>query len=171
MSKAFELIILDPERVHFVRQDDTLSLTLDGDKYYPRVVLRSCFPVSEENRYLSVLDATSEEETELGVLEDWQKLAGDDCQAVAQELGLYYLTPAIRRIHEITDELGFLYWTVETDKGEKEFVMRNNVIRYAREVSPGRWLLIDVNQARYEIPDIQALDRASQKLVSRHLYL
>jgi hypothetical protein len=50
-------------------------------------------------------------------------------------------------------------------------VMRNNVIRYAREVSPGRWLLIDVNQARYEIPDIQALDRASQKLVSRHLYL
>jgi hypothetical protein len=49
--------------------------------------------------------------------------------------------------------------------------MRNNVIRHAREVSPGRWLLIDVNQARYEIPDIEALDRASQKLVSRHLYL
>ena len=171
MSKAFELVILDPERVRFVRRDDTLSLTLDGDKHYPRVVLRSCFPVSEENRYLSVLDAAGDEQTELGILEDWQKLAEDDRLAVAQELGLYYLTPAIQRVHEITDELGFLYWTVETDKGAKEFVMRNNVIRHAREVSPGRWLLIDVNQARYEIPDIQAMDRASQKLISRHLYL
>ena len=49
--------------------------------------------------------------------------------------------------------------------------MRNNVIRHAREVSPGRWLLIDVNKARYEIPDIAAMDRTSQKLVSRYLYL
>jgi len=171
MSKAFELVILDPKQVHFERRDDTLSLTLDGDKHYSRVVLRSCFPVSEEQRYLSVLDATSDEQTELGILEDWQALDEDDREAVAQELGLYYLTPAIQRVDEITDELGFLYWTVETDKGTKEFVMRNNVIRHAREVSPGRWLLIDVNQARFEIPDIQALDRASQKLVSRHLYL
>ncbi len=36
---------------------------------------------------------------------------------------------------------------------------------------PGHWLLIDVNQARYEIMDVGALDRKSQRLTSRYLYL
>ena len=62
-------------------------------------------------------------------------------------------------------------WSVETDKGPRSFVMRNNVIQQAREVAPGRWLLIDVNQARYEIRDLKALDRQSQKMVENVLSL
>lgn len=171
MAKSFELVYLTPEQVHFERHGDTLSLTLNGGEHYPRVVLRSCFPVSQEQRYLSVRDANGEEQQELGVIEDWTTLTEDDRQAVAKELGLHYFVPAVRRVFEVKDELGFLYWTVETDKGAKEFVMRNNVIRHAREVSPGHWLLIDVNQARYEIPDIETMDPTSQKLVRRYLYL
>lgn len=171
MAKAFELVTLSPEQVHFERQGDTLSLTLDGEAHYPRVALRPCFPVSQEQRYLSVRDANGEDQPELGVIEDWTVLGERDRQTVAEELGLYYFVPAIQRIAEIKDELGFLYWTVETDKGPKEFVMRNNVIRHAREVSAGHWLLIDVNEARYEIADIDQLDRHSQKLVRRYLYL
>jgi hypothetical protein len=171
MTKAFELVYLTPERVRFERSGDTLSLTLDGKEHYRRVTLRSCFPVSEKTRYLSVRDASEEEQAEIGVVEDWMTLHERDRQAVAEELGLHYFVPAIQRVFEVRDELGFLYWTVDTDKGHKEFVMRNNVIQHAREVSPGRWLLIDVNQARYEIPDIGAMDRASQKLIQRYLYL
>jgi hypothetical protein len=171
MAKAFELVYLTPERVRFERSGDTLSLRLDGEQHYRRVVLRSCFPVSQESRYLSVRAADGEEQSEIGVIEDWTKLREPDRQAVAEELGLHYFVPAIQRVFEVKDELGFLYWTVDTDKGHKEFVMRNNVIRQAREVSPGRWLLIDVNQARYEIPDIGTMDRASQKLIQRYLYL
>jgi hypothetical protein len=171
MTKSFELIYLTPERVRFERNEDTLSLTLDGKEQYRRVILRSCFPVSQETRYLSVRDASGEEQSEIGVIEDWTALDERDRRAVAEELGLHYFVPAIQRVLEVKDELGFLYWTVDTDKGRKEFVMRNNVIRHAREVSPGRWLLIDVNQARYEILDIGAMDRTSQKLVQRYLFL
>ena len=71
----------------------------------------------------------------------------------------------------VREELGFLYWTVDTDKGPQEFVMRNRVVRYTREISPGHWLLIDVNDARHEIPDFSALDAHSQKLVRRFLSL
>jgi hypothetical protein len=170
MAKAFELVYLTPERVHFERRGDTLALTLD-EQTYPRVVLRSCFPVSQEQRYLSVRDANGEEQPELGMIEDWTALGDRDRQAVAAELGLHYFVPQVKRVLKIKDELGFLYWTVETDKGPKEFVMRNNVIRYAREISPRHWLLIDVNEARYEIPDIDALDHPSQKLIRRYLYL
>jgi hypothetical protein len=171
MSKSFELVYLQPDQVHFERRGDTLSLTVDGEQHYPRVALRPCFPVSMDQRYLSVRDADGEEQPELGVIEDWTLLAEADRQAVAEELGLYYFVPAIHRVHEVKDELGFLYWTVETNKGPRSFVMRNNVIQHAREVSPGRWLLIDVNQARYEIPEIAALDRQSRKMVEGVLSL
>jgi hypothetical protein len=171
MIKSFELVYLRPDQVHFERRGDTLSLTVDGEQHYPRVVLRPCFPVSMDQNYLSVRDADGEEQPELGVIEDWTALAEADRRAVAEELGLYYFVPAIRRVYGVKDELGFLYWTVETNKGPRSFVMRNNVIQHAREVSRGRWLLIDVNQARYEIPDIAALDRQSRKMVENVLSL
>lgn len=175
-TKSFHVVYLDPQRTHFSRQGDTLSMTLEGDapqwqQQFPRVILRACFPVSDKSVFLSVRDARDEEQPEIGILEDWTQLSPSDQEAVAAELGLLYFVPRILRIFKIKEELGFLYWTVETDKGHKEFVMRNSVINYAREVGPGHWLLIDVNQARYEIPDINALDRTSRKWLNQFLYL
>ena len=194
MTKAFEVVYLDPERVTFERQGDTLSLMLQTDEApdvvpedapadaslggaspniirYPRVVLRACFPVSDNTQFLSVRDATDETTPELGIIEDWSRLPPKSRDAVAAELGLHYFVPEIKQVFNVKEELGFLYWTVETDKGRKEFVMRNSVIHYAREIAPGHWLLIDVNEARYEIPDVAALDARSQKLVQQFLYL
>lgn len=185
MTKAFEVVYLNPERVTFERKGDTLSLTLQTDDapdgvpegassnsiHYPRVALRACFPVSNDTEFLSVRDATDETIPELGIIEDWSQLSPASRDAVAAELGLHYFVPKIMQVFSIKEELGFLYWVVETDKGRKEFVMRNSVIHYAREVAPGHWLLIDVNEARYEIPDVTVLDAHSQKLVQQFLYL
>ncbi len=177
MAKSFEVVYLKPEAVHFERIGDTLSMTLRDDAApdvltrYPRVALRACFPVSDSTEFLSVRDATDETIPELGIIEDWSLLPPESRDAVAAELGLHYFVPVIMQVFEIKEELGFLYWTVQTDKGRKEFVMRNSVIHYAREVAPGHWLLIDVNEARYEIPDVAALDAHSQKLIQQFLYL
>ena len=170
-AKSFEVVHLDPDQVHFERHGDTLSLTLADGTHYPRVVLRSCFPLSEGERLLSVRDASlaDDEQPEIGIIEDWARLKGAGHVAVAAELSLYYFMPKIKRVSKVKDELGFLYWTVDTDKGSREFVMRNRIVHHAREVSPGHWLLIDVNQARYEIPDLDQLDQDSQKLVKRFL--
>jgi hypothetical protein len=169
--KPYEVVILRPDQVRFRRQGDTLSLTLADGTHYPRVILRSCFPVSEERLYISVRDATTEEQEEIGLIQDWAALDEENRQALAAELNLHYFVPQIQRVKSIREEFGFLYWSVETDKGPKEFVMRNSIVHYARQVGPERWLLIDVNQARYEIPQVSALDGPSQKLVKRFLYL
>jgi len=167
--KAFEIVYLDPQAISFERHGDTLSLRLADGTVYPRVVLRSCFPVSDSQKLLSVRDATGDDQQEIGVIADWSQLSDGDREAVASELSLHYFVPHILQVTNIKEELGFLYWTVSTDKGDKEFVMRNSVIHYAREVSAGRWLLIDVNDARYEIPSLDVLDVRSQKLVQRFL--
>jgi hypothetical protein len=171
VSQSFEVVRLDPAQVHFERHGDTLTLTLADGRHYPRIVVRSCFPVSDGNVYLSVRDASLEEQPEIGIIEDWRGLSEEDRQAVADELGLYYFVPRIQRVRKVREELGFIYWTVETDKGPKEFAMHNSITHYAREIAPGRWLLIDLHQARYEIPDLTALDRHSQRLVRTILCL
>ena len=172
MAKAFEIVFLDPKSIHFTRRGDTLSMTHTEDNVsvqYPRVVLRSCFPVSDSKVFLSVRDASDGKQTELGIIEDWSELSAEDRKAVKTELNLHYFVPKINKINAINEELGFLYWTVETDKGLQEFVMRNSVIRYARQIEPGHWLLIDVNDARHEITDFDALDHRSQQLLQRYL--
>lgn len=172
MAKVFEVVYLKPEQVHFVRRGDTLAMTVtenDVSVHYPRVIIRSCFPVSDQTTFLSVRDANADKQTEIGIVEDWTQLKPEDRAAVAAELDLYYLVPKITRIVSIKEELGFLYFEVETDKGPQEFVMRNNITRNTREVAPGHWLLIDVNDARHEIPDFEALDARSQNLLVRHL--
>lgn len=162
---------LDPQRLHFEREGDTLSLTVAGAVYFPRVSLRSCFPVSDKYGYLTVHDASFEEQPEIGIVADWTQLTGVDREAVAQELGMHYFVPQIQQVFKIREEMGFLYWLVHTDRGTREFTMRHNVIRCVREISPGHWLLIDVNESRYEITNVDALDRRSSRLVRQFLYL
>jgi hypothetical protein len=84
---------------------------------------------------------------------------------------LHYFVPSILRILTIREEFGFLYWDVETDRGPKEFVMRDSIIGSVRQVSPIRWLVIDINQTRYEVRDINDLDEKSQELLRRYLLL
>ena len=169
--KSYELIHLVPEQLHFSRTGDTLSLQMTDGTRYSRVALRSCFPVAKGSHYLSVRDANTEDQDEIGIIDDWFALQEDDRKAVAAELGLYYFVPLIQRVEAVKEEFGFLYWTVGTSRGTRQFVMRNSIVHYAREVAPGRWLLIDVNQARWEIPNLDTLDSQSQKLVRRFLYL
>lgn len=174
MAKSFEVIYLTPDATHFTRVGDTLSMdtVIEGEeKHYARVVLRQCFPVSDNNKYLSIRDANDEKQKEIGVIEDWTQLAHEDREAVSAELNLYYLIPRITKIHEIKNDLGFLYWKVETDKGPQEFAMRDSIIHYSREIGPGHFLLIDVNQARHEIVDIEQLDKQSQRYLQLHFQL
>jgi len=170
-QKSYELVHLAPEQLRFTRAGDTLSLQMADGTRYARVSLRSCFPVGKGSTFLSVRDANTEDQDEIGIIDDWFALTGSDREAVAAELGLYYFVPLIRRVMSIKEEFGFLYWTVDTTRGPRQFVMRNSIVHYAREVAHGRWLLIDVNQARWEIPNLDALDAQSQKLVRRFLYL
>ena len=165
----FEEIRLAPDRVHFYRIGDTLSMSDDRGTEYSRVILRRCFPMSDENTFLSVRDASTEDLEEIGILEDWSELAPDDRRAVAQELSVFYLVPEIRAIRSARNEFGFLYWEVDTDRGPLEFIMRDQVVRYTRRISQDRWILIDVDQARYEIPQLSALDEHSIKLLERYL--
>ena len=170
---SFDLVYLNSEAIRFRYEGENLTFTDEEGVFYPRVTLRRCFPLSAQNTSIIVCSPGEENEhgKEFGVLQNVDELESDSREAVVRELGLHYFVPVIKKIHTIREEFGFLYWSVETDRGQKDFIMRDSIISSTRRVSDGRWLIIDINQTRYEVRDIHALDSRSQDLLLRYLLL
>ncbi|NSW53816.1 MAG: DUF1854 domain-containing protein [Anaerolineae bacterium] len=170
---SFEILELDTPRLQFAYDGENLTFTDSDGTFYPCVTLRRSFPLSSEDTYILVRVPDTEEERgyELGVIRDASQLADDAKEAVLRELRLYYFVPNVLQIYSIREEFGFLYWSVETDRGKKDFIMRDNITSSTRRVSEGRWLLIDINQTRYEVHAIEDLDPHSQKLLRKYLLL
>lgn len=170
---SFESNILDVRLINFSYDGENLTFTDRDGTYYPRVTLRRCFPLSSDSTYIAVrsFEQDSERTFEIGMVENVFDL--DECsqEAVLRELQLHYVVPMILRINSIREEFGFLYWSVETDRGSKEFIMRDSVVNSTRRISKSRWLIIDINQTRYEIHNQDQLDINSQNLLQRYLLL
>jgi hypothetical protein len=170
---SFEPVYLDPTQVDFHYEGENLTLTLPDGSFFPRVTLRRCFPFSTNGMYITVRTPDTEKDrgTEIGIINGIEKLSPKSLEALNGELKLHYFVPVIKKVYKVKEEYGFISWKVLTDRGEKEFTMRDNVIATTRQVSPTRWLIIDINQARYEINDDGSLDARSRALMIRHLLL
>lgn len=172
-NEAFDLVYLEAQTVRFGYEGENLTMIDTDGSYYPRVTLRRCFPLSAQNTNIMVCAPGVEMEhgSELGMIKEIDALVSESREAVLRELALHYFVPVVKKIHSIRDEFGFLYWSVDTDRGARDFIMRDSIISSTRRVSDGRWLLIDINQTRYEVRDFQVLDKQSQDLLSRYLLL
>ncbi|MFZ6028396.1 MAG: DUF1854 domain-containing protein [Chloroflexota bacterium] len=172
--ESFETHYLAVRDLKFHYEGQNLTLKTADGVFYPHVSLRRSFPLSAQNTYVVVRvpeAVHADRWQELGVIADCGELDEVSRQAVEQELNLFYLVPVVQRIRSIREEFGFLYWDVETDRGPKEFIMRDSIIGQVRQVGQGRWLIIDINQTRYEIRDYETLDQKSRDLLARFLLL
>lgn len=171
--ESFEIVALDAPHLQFAYDGENLTFTNADGAYYPMVTLRRCFPLSASTTHILVRIPDTEDERgrELGIIADAAELPDEARGAVLRELRLHYFVPLIQKINTIREEFGFLYWSVDTDRGQKEFVMRDSVISAVRKVSDGRWLIIDINQTRYEIYNYESLDTKGQDLLRRYLLL
>jgi hypothetical protein len=160
-----DLRYLDPHELRFFRHGSTLRLTVGEERSYLKVTVVRAFPLSHPQRYLSV---RSGDNKEVGVLTDAAALEEESRRLVAEELERRYVVPVIRRVIQMKERFGTVDWEVETDRGICRFTtrsMREKVV----QPSPGRYLLTDVDDNRYDVRDLAALDTASQGWLMRHL--
>ena len=172
-EQGFEAVYLDPTQVDFGYEGENLTLTMPDGTVYPRVTLRRCFPFSTNGMYITVRTPDTEKDrgVEIGIINGIDRLSPKSREALIGELKLHYFVPVIKKVYKVKEEYGFINWIVLTDRGDKEFTMRDNVISSTRQISPTRWLLIDINQARYELNDDGSLDDRSRLLMIKHLLL
>lgn len=156
-----------PMSAVFTRTDGGfVSLDLDG-KHYDRVRIIRLFPFSDANRFLSVREYEGDGK-EIGIIEDLDAMSGETKEVISDQLTLCYFTPVISRIYSIKDEYGYAYFHVMTDKGECRFAinMGSNAVS---KLSDTRLVIVDVDENRFEIRDVDALSQKEKRMLDLFL--
>ncbi len=153
---------VDPKAVRLLREPPwKLRLTIEGDRSYLKVKVVRAAPLSQPSRYVCFLDGKDEV---VCMVDDLSDLEAGSRRITLEELDRRYLTSRVERIESIRSDFGVSYWDVQTDRGRREFVVQD-VSENAQWLGERRLLLIDVDGNRFEIPDLDALDRRSAKFL------
>ncbi len=128
------------------------------------------FGATEPERYLSLRSSNEDgQETEVGLianLADWPSAAQTLVRAALERR---YLVQRITSLVSIEQQHGLLDFAVESERGPTRFLMRWSQ-NQAQDHGPRGKLLIDVDDNRYLVPDVDLLPARQQSLFRRFIY-
>ena len=139
-------------------ENNLVTLTLESGEVYEKLEARRLFPVNRPNEYITLLNP---EGVEVAVIRKITDLSEESKKAIEYSLNDYYLVPHIQRIVSITEKYGTLHWVVETERGIKEFDIRNRN-HDIKAFRSGCVRVRDSDDNRYVIDDYRALDKHSR---------
>ena len=160
-----ERIYIDGDMARFTRKDLTLvDMVLSDGKTFENLEPKRLFPVSNRCQFITLLD---ENGVEQAVIRDMTNLPADQREIIEQCLNEYYRVPQIERIFAYEERFDGLTLHTETDKGPADIEIR--VLITGFRMDGVRALLRDINDNRYEIPDVTRLDNLSKQILGRYL--
>jgi hypothetical protein len=165
-----EIRFLTPDvcRIH-LGTHDALHVTVKNERIYGGVYAAYAFPVANPNEYISLIHTGGDEEVEIGVIRDLNLFPEDDAALVRQALARRYFVHIITHIHHVGWKYGFVALDVETDKGPASFLMPWRGDRAFDYGKRGK-VLIDVDDNRYLIPDLDELTTRERNEFQRYIY-
>ncbi|HTN04397.1 MAG TPA: DUF1854 domain-containing protein [Planctomycetaceae bacterium] len=140
-----------------------LVLTADGQNFVGVDLIR-CFPLSDPDHLISVLDASGSELTLLDHLDQLSESARTVVQAALAEREF---VPVIQEIQSTSAPVPPCQWTIDTDRGPTRIQLDSD--DDLRRLTPERILVVDTNGLRYLIPSIQNLNPHSRTILRRYL--
>ena len=162
---------LNPKDVRIYSKDEGGMRVEYRDATHDNVRAYRCFPVSRPREFIALwMGDSALEHEEIGVIRRLKELAPSSRMAVEHELVKRYFIHYIEKIPSIKEEMGFLIWEVETDKGEMEFMTRRFDRNSVIEGGVNCHIIVDVDNNRYEIEDLDALDSASKATFLKYIY-
>lgn len=159
-------LYIDNDMARFTRKDIALvDMELYDGRFFENLEPRRLFPVTGLEKYITLLDGAGVEQA---IIRDLKTLPPQERKIIEECLNEYYLVPKITRIIECSEKYGVLNIQAETDRGEVLIEIRN-VLSGLKLMYGTRVLLRDHNDNRYEIPDLQQLDKASRMMIDLYL--
>lgn len=131
-----------------------------GEKF-TELELHRMFPVTGLTKYIALLD---KEGNEIAVIRNIEDLMPESKKVVENCLREYYMIPRIIRFIKMSEKFKIWMWTAETDKGVCTFEIRNHITAI-KPLYDGRVLIKDANDNRYEIPNVNDLDKKSLSMI------
>jgi ATP-binding cassette subfamily B protein len=147
----------------------TLQVTV-RDEAFDGVFAVRALPATCPEKYISLRHADVDgQEHEIGIVHDLSDWPGAARTLVEQALRRRYFIRMITAIEAIELKYGLLSFRVQTDRGPAQFTMRNSHSQ-AQDYSTTGKLLIDVDDNRYLVADLETLPRRQQSLFRRYIY-
>lgn len=137
-----------------------VNLFFNGN-LYERVKVVRLFPFTDADKYISIRE-NDEKAKEIGIIEDLNDLSEDTREMLKEQLRLNYFTPVIQKIYSIKDEYGYAYFHVLTNKGECKFAI-NMASNAVTKLSDSRLIIMDLDENRFEIRDVNALTQKERR--------
>lgn len=159
-------LYIDGDEVRITKKDFcSVDVEFYDGKTLENLEPRRLFPVSGLTKYITLLDEKGKEQA---IIRNVDTLMIDSKKVINECLREYYLVPKINKLIDVNEKFGMLKWTVDTDRGQHIFEIRN---RHSdiKLLYDGRVLIKDSNDNRYEIPDYRTLDKHSLTLLSSEL--
>ena len=158
MSSPSKRFYLTKEDSIVIAENNLVDVTVKDGTVYSRLEPRRLFPVSRVNSYITLL---GEDGVEVAVIKEITDLNDTAREVIEYSLNDYYLVPHILKIYSVTEKNGKIHWSVETERGYKEFDVRNRN-HDVRVYSDGRVRVRDSDDNRYIITDYKKLDKHSR---------
>lgn len=147
-----------------------LHCAVTGDQTYRGVFAVLMFPIRYPDRYISLRYTDEKDKVrEIGVIEDLSAFPEKTQTLIRFVLKKQYHEQIIQRVHEVRHEFGLLFFAVETQRGRQEFMMPWRHDR-AEDFGTGGKVLLDVNDNRFIVPDVQALPAKDQRRFTNYIY-
>jgi ABC-type multidrug transport system ATPase subunit len=128
------------------------------------------FPATNPRDYISLRVWTRDgAEQEIGILRHLDQWPAEAQSLVQAALDRRYWLQTIIGVDEIKLELGHLNLTVRTDHGPRRFTMRWSQSQVQDFGERGK-VLLDLDDNRYLIPDVEALPPRERDLFQRYVY-
>jgi len=161
---------ISPENSEFsITDGDTLQLKTNGI-IYPHVKVFRSYPLNQTNKYISLKNASTEDEPEIGIIKDLDEFPQNTKYLILLKLDKRYFVPVIKKIVFLEEKGDHLSWEVETDRGTRKFTVRNSYDNIY-PLKNGKFIVIDTHACRYEIPDNSLFQGKALGILSRHIYL
>ena len=158
MSSSVNRLYVTDKDMITRNENNLVNLKTESGELFEKLEPRRLFPVSRANTYITLLDEAGVEKAIIRNLTDLNK---DSLDVIEYSLNDYYLVPHIHKILSISEKNGKIHWIVDTERGIKEFDVRNRN-HDIRVYSDGRVRVRDSDDNRYLINDYKALDKHSR---------
>jgi hypothetical protein len=156
------------EHTHFRLERNAfgkLILTTESGVRFESVVPVRAFPIQSPEVGISIVNTDSEE---VGWVERLVDVPEPAQSLIRQELAAREFMPVIAQIVSVSSFSTPCTWTVDTDRGRTEFVLRGD--EDIRRIGKDNALLIaDTHGIQYLVRDQFALNTASKKILDRFL--
>lgn len=148
---------------HFASLRDTTTC-------YRGVFAVNLFPATNPNDYISLRVWTRDGlEQEIGILRNLDEWPAEARVLVREALGRRYWLQTVTGLEEIKLEMGHLTLKVHTHHGPRQFTMRWSQSQVQDFGERGK-ILLDLDDNRFLVPDVQTLPPKERELFQRYVY-